>query len=830
MVMKKIVPGVAFLIAAGLAGNYFGYPVFFSSGYLFGSIFSMLALQAFGLVPGIIVALVVSAGAYFSGNHSYFALIAVGEVVAVGWFFSRNGKQLVFADTLYWLIIGMPLAYLCSRLVWELHSSLAAIFMFTKAINGICNTLIARLLFMLAQFRRREHVFPLQEVGFNLLALSLLVSSLAILIYEGHHDFGQFDRLIRQTLLGESRHTANSLNLWLEEKAIRVSNLAWRKKHDAEVSLANLDAMRDLDHDLAMVGIIGKNSISTIFSPVVDAFGKSTIGLDFSDRPYLKELKRTLQPQLSEVVLSKFGTAEPIVVLAAPIVVDGDYEGYAAGIFNIEKIRGILSLAGQENGLQCTLVDQNGLVIASTRLDLAIMAPFVRAEGKQLQSADGLVQWTPDRPGVRSSYDRWWHSVYFVESQVGRNGEWTLIVEQPVAPHQIELSAMYAAQMKVVFVILLLTMVFAQLVSRAILASLAKLHTISLRLQQDMTVVDRVSWPISMVSEVNFLIITVKEMACRLIAKNREIGVINESLEERIAERTCQLEELNKNLEAQVEEEVGRRYKQEQLLVQQAKLAAMGEMLGAIAHQWRQPLNTLGLCVQNIKDSYRSGDLDQGYLDATVGESMAQITQMSKTIDDFRDFFKPDKELSRFDAMAAAGQVLTLFSAQLRVHDIRFVLSCLTHQRTFDLVDDVSLCQEKEITGYENEFKHVILNLVSNAKDAICERREKGLMDAAEQGSIFFDFAKIGQEIVITVRDNGIGIPPLLRDRVFEPYFTTKDPGHGTGIGLYLSKIIIEDHFHGRLTVAESQQGAAFVISVPAHGNDCEVRGAVVAN
>lgn len=814
--MNKNIPGIVLLIAAGIAGNYFGYPVFFSSNFLFGSIFTMLALQFFGFAPAVIAALVVSAGTFSSGVFPQCLPVMTAEVIVVGWLSSRKGNSFVAADTLFWLIVGMPLSYFCSRFVADLHPTFAYVSMFKMAINGICNALVARLLFMLAQIKWRNHLFPLREVVFNLLALFILIPSLAILMYESRHDFDQFDQGIRHALIEESRHTADSLNLWLNEKIIRLSNLAWRKKHYDEVSQANLDSMRELDYDLAMVGIIDNNAISTIFSPAVDALGRSTVGLDFSDRPYLPELKKTLRPQLSEVVISKFGKPEPIVVIAAPIVPDGTYDGYAAGIFSLQKIWQILALADRDNELKFTLIDKNGLVIVSTRPDLQVMTPFARTDGEQKQLVDGVIQWMPDQPGSTSAYERWWNAVYFIESEVGSQGDWKLVVEQLVSPFRIELSVMYSNQLAMLFVIILLTMGFAEVVSRNILGSFVKLHDISRQLQHDVAMVERASWPTSTIKEVTFLVTTIREMAGLLIEKINEIRHVNESLEERIQKRTRLYEELNTNLETQVVEEVGRRQKQEQLLVQQAKLASMGEMLGAIAHQWRQPLNTLGLCVQNIQDSYRFGELNQGYLDTTVGEAMVQIRQMSRTIDDFRDFFKSDKDPTKFDTMVVVGEVFDLFSAQLRVHDIHFVLSCLTHHRSFDRVEEIVPCQAKEIVGYKNEFKHVILNLINNAKEAICERKAKGLMEPHEKGCISVDFFNAGEEIVVSIRDNGIGIPEQLRNRVFEPYFTTKDPGSGTGIGLYLSKIIIEDHMHGRLTVEESKQGADFAITLPA--------------
>ncbi len=279
-----------------------------------------------------------------------------------------------------------------------------------------------------------------------------------------------------------------------------------------------------------------------------------------------------------------------------------------------------------------------------------------------------------------------------------------------------------------------------------------------------------------------------------------------------LKEKTSQLETLTKTLEQRVKDEVALRLKNEQLLVQQSKLAAMGEMLGAIAHQWRQPLNTLGLCVQNINDAFVHGDLNRTYLDRTVQKSMDQIHHMSKTIDDFRNFFKPDKEISSFDTMTAVGDVLSLFSAQLMASDIGFRLTCHTHGKVFDQVGDIAACPEKTVDGYRNEFEHVILNLISNARDAIAARRESAADSSFIKGLITFDFFNRDGNVIIEVGDNGTGIPESVISRIFEPYFTMKEQSKGTGIGLYMSKIIIEDHMKGSLTAKNGQEGAALTI------------------
>jgi len=293
-----------------------------------------------------------------------------------------------------------------------------------------------------------------------------------------------------------------------------------------------------------------------------------------------------------------------------------------------------------------------------------------------------------------------------------------------------------------------------------------------------------------------------------------KLRAANQRLEQEIGIRerqAKQLEALTRDLEQEVASETGLRYKSEQIVVQQSKLAAMGEMLGAIAHQWRQPLNALGLIVQNLKDAHDHGELNKEYLERTVQKSMAQIQHMSTTIDDFRNFFQPDKEKTDFDAMRAVGNVLALFSAQLAANDIGYRLACRTHNKVFDNEADIVPCPEKMVTGYRNEFEHVILNLINNAREAVLERREQG---QPVRGELTFEFSCEDNKVILRVSDNGGGIQPPALGRIFEPYFTTKGPSKGTGLGLYMSKVIIEDHMHGAIRAEQSGQGAVFILEL----------------
>ena len=231
----------------------------------------------------------------------------------------------------------------------------------------------------------------------------------------------------------------------------------------------------------------------------------------------------------------------------------------------------------------------------------------------------------------------------------------------------------------------------------------------------------------------------------------------------------------------------------ERLMMQQSRMSAMGEMIGAIAHQWRQPLNALGLMIQDADMSYRCNEMDTEYFASFKQKSMEQISFMSKTIDDFRDFFKIDKEIKSFPVISKINEVISLLKPQFASSDIQITL-----EQNCDC----------SVSGYPNEFMQVILNILNNAKDAIIQTKKEG-------GLIKITTRCRTNACVTTIEDNGGGIEKQVIEKIFDPYFTTKAPDKGTGIGLYMAKTIIEKHMDGAINVTNTENGALFTIMLP---------------
>jgi PAS domain S-box-containing protein len=266
-------------------------------------------------------------------------------------------------------------------------------------------------------------------------------------------------------------------------------------------------------------------------------------------------------------------------------------------------------------------------------------------------------------------------------------------------------------------------------------------------------------------------------------------NIIRERL---LQDRQRELLALNNEMEDRVRDEVRENIEKTRLLTHQSRLAAMGEMIGNIAHQWRQPLNSLSLVIFDMKFAHTKKLLNDEKIDDIVTKVETLVHKMSATIDDFRNFFKLNKDKEMFNLAESINNTIELVKDTYANNNIEFQL---------DLDDSLTA------VGYPNEYSQVILNMISNAKDAFVDN---AVVDSVIKIKLFSSDDKA----VLEIEDNAGGIPAEVLSRVFEPYFTTKSEGQGTGIGLYMSKMIVENSMQGELTVKNIKEGASFRIEI----------------
>lgn len=277
----------------------------------------------------------------------------------------------------------------------------------------------------------------------------------------------------------------------------------------------------------------------------------------------------------------------------------------------------------------------------------------------------------------------------------------------------------------------------------------------------------------------------------------RNIKGLHNTLESKVQEKTKELQELNNSLQETIKKEVLESRKKDQIMYQQARLASMGEMIGNIAHQWRQPLNALILLIQAFKVKAHNGKLTQEFIKAQVDEGLRIAKRMSQTIEDFRNFFNSSSIEEVFNLRENIEDSISLVDAFLKQDEIEISIQC---------VDNI------ELVGYKSAFSQVLLNLIKNAQDVL---KERTVIPAKIRISV-----SAKQDFVeILFMDNGGGIKLDDIQKVFEPYFTTKHKSVGTGIGLYMSKQIIEKQMQGSIEVRNVCYDNAF--NIVCAGGEC---------
>ncbi len=553
---KFNIPLLLAFIVAGLAGSYYNFEIFFNIDFLFGSIFAMLALQFLGFRRGILAAAIIASYTYFLWNHPYALVILTAEVAAVGWLMNRRKIGMVLADTLYWLIIGIPLVYLFYHLIMRVPHSNTFIVLIKQAINGIFNALVARLIFTGFTICSRSILMSYKEIISNLLALFVLLPSLALLAISSRNDFTRTETQIRTTLTQKSLSVTNMMETWVLNRKTEIIDLAELAASKSPKEMQTyLERAKRSDLNFLRIGLLDKDANTTAYYPSLDELGQSAIGKNFADRPFIPLLKQTLKPMLSEVVMGKIGIPKPIVLMLAPVVIRGEYSGYVSGTLRLQQIQEHLDKNADESSLLYSLLDKSGNIIMTNHPGQTVMKPLVHGKGTLNRLDNKISQWVPTVPPNTPVSEQWKKSFYISESIIGNLAEWKLILEQPIAPFQKRLYEGYSGKLAMLFLILLGSLALAELLSRKFVTALEQLRVLTYELPRKLaTGCKETVWPESGITETNHLINNFREMADSLSKQFTETININKSLEWSVQGRTAQLDVTNTELLAEIAE------------------------------------------------------------------------------------------------------------------------------------------------------------------------------------------------------------------------------------------------------------------------------------
>jgi len=298
------------------------------------------------------------------------------------------------------------------------------------------------------------------------------------------------------------------------------------------------------------------------------------------------------------------------------------------------------------------------------------------------------------------------------------------------------------------------------------------------------------------------IIITLNDITSEVNSQIR-LKNLNENLEVLVQNKTKELQELNENLELKVQEQLKKGREKDKQMIQQSRFAALGEMIGNIAHQWRQPLSAINSTASSMQVQMELGIEEKKDIEKSYTDIISYVGFLTQTIEDFRGFFKEDKETVDFDIIETINRSLSLTSAVYKSNDI-------------EIVTNFANLGSLNSHGLPSELSQVFLNILNNAKDAtVTNKPDKRYVNIRAK--------ETKDEAIIYIQDNAGGIPMDIITKIFDPYFTTKHQSQGTGIGLYMSKNIVETHMKGSIKVENKQEqldgvsynGACFKIILP---------------
>jgi signal transduction histidine kinase len=842
------------LIAAGLFGNYFNFPIFLNIDFIFGSIFAMLALQFFGLAIGIPAAAVISSYTYILWYHPYAIIIMTSEVAVVGWLMNRRRIGMVLADTIYWILIGIPLVYLFYHIAMHIPLNSTSIVMVKQAVNGITNTLAARLIFTGFAVRRRASLISYKEIIYNLLAFFVLCPALIMLAIGSRTDFTEIDRRMRSTLIQDSQIAGQYLETWVSNRASIINNLAGMAATTSpEQMQPYLELTKNSDTNFLRIGLLDKEATTTAFFPLFDELGQNNIGKNFADRPFILTLKQTLKPMLSEVVMGRIGVPKPFTTMLSPVVVSGEYNGYVTGILSLEQIKQFLNKSTDENATLYTLIDKNGNVIMTNRADQQVMTHFIRSQGSLVHLDAQISQWVPVVPAHTSVMERWKQSSYIVESAIGNLAEWKLIIEQPVAPFQKTLYQNYTGKLTLLFLILIVAMGLAELLSRKSIATLEMLRLMTKDFSSKLSTANskEIAWPESGIMEANHLITNFQEMADSLTGQFHELRQTKDALnqaytevEMQVCNRTAELDATNLALTAEIaerrqaeeslrqftetlEQRIQERTRElEELHVQMAiqeKMASVGQLASGIAHELNNPLNFVSVNFVTLAEYFEDiVEVIQAYrhlaaaienTNPSLPESIAVHDKETELkldfiLDDTPSLFSESRR--GFERIARIIQSMRDFShvdrsGEFTAFDINVCIedTLVIARNEYKYVADVTtdLAKLPDIRCLPEQLNQVFLNLIVNSAQAI------KAMNRQERGQITIRTWQDENDVYCEIADDGPGVPADIRTRIFEPFFTTKPPGGGTGLGLSICYDIIVEKHQGALAVHCPESG-----------------------
>ncbi len=542
------------LMIIAYLGNYFTVPLFFGTDFIFGSIAVLMVLYLYGLGWGLLAALIAGGYTYFLWGHPYAFATFMCEALFVGYFLNSGRRNLVLLDGVFWLFLGMPLAYLFYAAILHLGPVIGAFIMLKQAINGIFNALLASLAISFLPLRQILEPGPWRQTTslrgtlFNLVVALILVPALLIMLHNSRGEIREMQDATLRQMQQVSTYVTGQMGIWYQRNLEAVAELA------VLAAKTPLEPSPALQHDTELIHKTQRNframyvanaqGTAIAFSPAINKKGQATIGLNFADRPYFKEIQATRRPVLSEVFIGRGATFSPVVSLSVPILKGERFAGYAMGSIDLARIQEMLEPYGKLWHLAITLIDSQGRVIASTAPERQPMMPWKHPGVATLRLIkDSVYHWLPGDQDL-PMMTRWKQSFYVQETTIAPI-PWKMILEAPVAPLQDHLYTIYIYNLGLAAAMAGLALLIAAMFSRWLVRPLTGLAQVTNNLPDKLLAHHDIQWPESSATEMHLLVANFQTMA-RTLEGNLQ----------QLQERSAQLAEVNHGLEGEIAERV----------------------------------------------------------------------------------------------------------------------------------------------------------------------------------------------------------------------------------------------------------------------------------
>lgn len=760
------------LILGGVAGNYLKITLLFNVDFLLGSICTMLVVRWFGLGWGLLSAFLAGSYTYVLWNHPYALIIILGEAAVAGVFYPKRSSNMLFVDAIYWLFIGMPLVWIFYHYVMGMEVLDVLMVMFKQGLNGIFNTLIAVLVASGISAIGTHQMFPREQrlVFRNLVAITLLsfilFPSLAGIIAASRYELARTEQTVSSELTRTTESTRELLGSWLRENGQAVDALAYLAEESGDLTDFHLKyfmrALRTSHPSFLRLGLCDARAVSVLVEPAVDEAGRPGVGRDYSERPYFQELKHTLEPVISNTIISRPDQRTPLVLLATPILMDGELGGYAFAAVNLTQFQTMLKKVAQPLSAEAAILDAGGLVVAGTRPKTVIGRSFDRFPPDTLHEGPyGLMQFIPGVGRNISIMQRWKDSTYVKILDMEYPKGWKLILEIPATQFQETLFTANLGWMGMVTLLVFLTAVLSHALSQRMVRSLKALQETTIDLPSRIAEGSgTAAWPKSAIYEVHELVENFRSISKMLAGMFQEL--------------------------------------------QKADLAK-NEFLAVMSHEIRTPMNAiLGMTELSLQEELPPEVRDQI---ETVRDSAHLLLGI---LNDILDFSKI--EAGRIELEDLSFNLHDQLETLVRTMEIQ------CRKKGIYLRLSISPGVPEAVRGDPLRLGQVLNNLVSNA---IKFTETGGVTVKVEIDPATPEAEPMDETIhlVFSVTDTGIGIPPDKQDRVFETFrqvdSTTSRRYGGSGLGLAICHRLVT-LMGGRIRLESDEgKGSRFLFTLP---------------